>query len=46
LWHWRQSDLWDGGFVPDGEWGDGWWLVVEPDILYSANFVLAGTTLP
>ena len=42
LWHWRQSDLWDGGFVDDGQWGDGWWLVVEPDILYSANFVIAG----
>jgi endoglucanase len=42
LWHWRQSDLWDGGFVEDGQWGDGWWLVVEPDILYSANFVIAG----
>jgi endoglucanase len=45
LWHWRQSDLWDGGFVADGEWGDGWWTVVEPDILYSANFVLAGATV-
>ena len=24
---------------------EGWWAVVEPDILYSANFVLAGATL-
>jgi endoglucanase len=45
LWHWRQSDLWDGGFVPEGSWEEGWWAVVEPDILYSANFVLAGATL-
>jgi hypothetical protein len=42
LWHWRQSDFWDSGFVPDGEYGDGWWAVTECDILYSANFVLAG----
>jgi endoglucanase len=46
LWHWRQSDLWDAGFVPEGNWDLGWWTVTEPDILYSANFVLAGTTLP
>jgi endoglucanase len=46
LWHWRQSDLWDGGFVPEGSWDLGWWTVTEPDILYSANFVLAGATLP
>ena len=45
LWHWRQSDLWDGGFVPEGDWTEGWWAVVEPDILYSANFVLAGAAL-
>lgn len=45
LWHWRQSDMWDGGFVPEGEWSAGWWGVVEPDIIYSANFVLAGVSL-
>ena len=45
LWHWQQSDLWDGGFVADSEWTDGWWAVSEPDILYSANFVLAGAAL-
>jgi hypothetical protein len=45
LWHWRQSDLWDGGFVDEGAWGDGWWTVVEPDILYSANFVVAAATV-
>lgn len=45
LWHWRQSDLWDGGFLAEGEWKKGWWCVTEPDILYSGNFVLAGTSL-
>jgi endoglucanase len=45
LWHWRQSDLWDAGFVPEGEWTKGWWTVSEPDILYSANFVLAGVSV-
>jgi endoglucanase len=46
LWHWRQSDLWDGGFLPEGSYDVGWWTVTEPDILYSANLVLAGVTLP
>ncbi len=41
LWHWRQSDLWDSGFVPEESWANGWWAVTEPDIIYSANFVLA-----
>lgn len=45
MWHWRQSDLWQGGFVEDGAWTVGWWAVTEPDILYSANFVLAGAAL-
>ncbi len=45
LWHWQQSDLWDAGFLPEGAWGDGWWTVVESDILYNANFVAAGTVL-
>jgi len=45
LWHWQQSDLWDGGFVPEGEWTEGWWAVSEHDILYSANFVLVGAAL-
>jgi hypothetical protein len=45
LWHWRQSDLWDGGFLAEDEWKRGWWCVTEPDILYSGNFVLAGTSL-
>jgi hypothetical protein len=46
LWHWRQSDLWDSGHLPEGSWDLGWWTVTEPDILYSANFVLAGATIP
>ena len=45
MWHWRQSDLWDGNFVPEGEWTEGWWAVSEPDILYSANLVLAGVSV-
>jgi endoglucanase len=45
LWHWQQSDLWDGGFLPENDWSQGWWTVVEPDILYSANFVAAGAAL-
>jgi endoglucanase len=45
LWHWRQSDLWDGGFIAEDSWTDGWWAVTEPDILYSANFVLAGVSI-
>jgi endoglucanase len=46
LWHWRQSDLWDGGFLPEGSYDVGWWTTTEPDILYSANLVLAGVTIP
>ena len=45
MWHWRQSDLWDGGFVPDESWEVGWWTVIEPDIYYSANFVLAAVAV-
>lgn len=43
LWHWQQSDLWDGGFVPENEWTNGWWAVTEPDIYYNANLVLVAT---
>jgi endoglucanase len=45
LWHWQQTDLWDGGFLKENDWSQGWWTVVEPDILYSANFVAAGAGL-
>jgi endoglucanase len=45
MWHWEQSDLWDGGFVKEGEWTEGWWAVTEPDIYYNANLVLVAATL-
>ncbi len=45
LWHWKQSDLWDAGFVAEGEWTQGWWAAIEPDILYSADFVLAAVVV-
>jgi endoglucanase len=41
LWHWQETDLWDGGFYPEEDWSQGWWTVVEPDIIYNANLVLA-----
>jgi endoglucanase len=41
LWHWKQTDLWDSGWEPDESWKNGWWAVTEPDIIYSAAFVLA-----
>jgi endoglucanase len=41
LWHWQETDLWDGRFAPEETWKQGWWAVSEPDILYSSNFVLA-----
>jgi endoglucanase len=40
LWHAEQSDLWDGGFVAEGQWTKGWWAITEPDIYYNANLVL------
>jgi len=40
LWHWEDSDLWDGGFAPKGQTDKGWWAVTEPDIYYNANLVL------
>jgi uncharacterized protein (DUF1501 family) len=42
MFHWRQEDMWDGGFVKEGSFEDGWWNVTETDLLYSAGFVLAG----
>lgn len=45
LWHADQSDLWDGGFVPEGQWTKGWWAVTEPDIYYNANLVLVAAEL-
>jgi endoglucanase len=45
LWHWKQTDLWDGGFAKEEDWSTGWWAVVEPDVLYSASFVLAAAAV-
>lgn len=45
LWHAEQSDLWDGGFVPEGDTAPGWWAVTEPDIYYNANLVLVAAEL-
>lgn len=45
LWHADQSDLWDGGFVPESKWNQGWWAVTEPDIYYNANLVLVAAEL-
>lgn len=45
MWHWKQEDLWEGGFVPEGQWVEGWWAVTEPDILYNANLVLVGASV-
>jgi endoglucanase len=45
LWHSEQSDLWDGGFVPERETSPGWWAVTEPDIYYNANLVLVAAEM-
>ncbi len=45
LWHWAQSDLWEGGFVPPDQWTSGWWYVTEPDILYNMDLVLLATEM-
>ncbi len=45
LWHWEESDLWDGGFVAENKWDKGWWAVTEPDIYYNANFVLVAAEM-
>ena len=39
LFHWKQSDLWEGGFLPQGSYDEGWWAVTEPDIYYNMNLV-------
>lgn len=40
LWHWKQDDLWEAGFLPEGSWDDGWWGVVEGDIYYQGNLAI------
>ena len=39
LWHWAESDLWEGGFIPENEWSIGFWYVTEPDIFFNMNLV-------
>jgi endoglucanase len=41
LWHAKESDLWDGGFLEKDKWTTGWWTVTEPDINSNADFILA-----
>ena len=45
MWHWKQEELWDGGFENEGDWNKGWWYVVETDLLYSADFTLTAIAL-
>lgn len=45
LWHGEQSDLWDGGFIPERATSPGWYAVTEPDIYYNANLVLVAAEL-
>ena len=45
LWHAEQSDLWDGAFIPEGNWENGWWAITEPDIYYNANLVLVAAEM-
>ncbi len=45
LWHWEQSDLWDGHFVPRDSWDGGWYAVTEPDIYYNATYVLVAAEM-
>jgi len=45
LWHWAQSDLWEGGFIPRNDWSIGWWYVNEPDIFYNGNLVAMAAAL-
>ncbi len=45
LWHWEQSDLWDGGFAAKDSYNNGWYAATEPDIYYQANFVLAASEM-
>jgi len=45
MFHWKQEDIWDGGFIEEGSYEEGWWAVTETDLLYSADFVLAGIAI-
>ncbi len=39
MWHWAQSDWWDGGFLEEPSYSFGWWFVNEPDIFINMNLV-------
>ena len=45
LWHAEQEALWDGGFLRNNDWSNGWWGMTEGDIYYNANLVLVGTEM-
>ncbi len=45
MWHWEQTDLWDGGFVGENKWDKGFWGATEPDIYYNANLVLVAAEM-
>ena len=45
LWHWEQSDLWDGHFAPQNSYDGGWYAVSEPDIYYNASYVLVAAEM-
>jgi endoglucanase len=45
LWHWEQSDLWQGHFTAPGSYEGGWYAVTEPDIYYNATFVLVAAEM-
>lgn len=44
-WHNDQRDLWEGGFVEQGKWDVGWWVVTEVDVYYNAALVLAAALI-
>jgi endoglucanase len=43
--HNDQQDLWDGGFIPNGSWDNGWWVVTEVDLYYNAALVQAAALI-
>ncbi len=45
MFHNRQEDLWEAGWVKDQEWTTGWWVVTEPDIYYNANYVIVAAEM-
>ena len=45
LWHCEQPSIWDGNFIPEDSYAEGWWGVTECDVIYSADYVLAGISV-